>query len=431
MNILALVDSSGWPTPLDPDMVTAMLESRLPPTFPQGIESRVLTDRWYETLPRAETVLFLFLTRPLTDGWQDVVKAWLGPTHRLYLMHTDAADGRDLRLLAQLTEPQPVPRAPYRIVQLNATGLDRAAEWAGGVLRKLDIEVEPEPPPVKITPTRWRNLPSNRNDAFAYPDQLTSAIAGAGGYALTAASIRGKSHAHAGTFRDDATAVTATQYWNIMAVGDGAGTAPLARVGSNLAVNGAITAMRAAMPALPSAEDVGKAIHAGLRGAYDAIRTFAKDRSIDMNNLHTTLQLLIQWPQNRGCILGLAHVGDGIIAAETTDRKYYLLTEPDTDPEDSGRTLFLTSGSLRRWMEERTHVYQFDEPLDIVALMTDGISSDLEPYDDLLHNNLFEALRQRVLCYPLKQREQALLAFISYERRGSFDDRTLAVLARE
>jgi hypothetical protein len=78
---------------------------------------------------------------------------------------------------------------------------------------------------------------------------------------------------------------------------------------------------------------------------------------------------------------------------------------------------------------ERTKVYQFDEPLDIVALMTDGLSGDLEPYTELLHTHLFEALRNRVLCYPLRQQEQALLSMISYDRRGSFDDRTLAVLS--
>src|SRR5260370_7962872 len=93
------------------------------------------------------------------------------------------------------------------------------------------------------------------------------------------------------------------------------------------------------------------------------------------------------------------------------------------------RSLLLTSGALEQWME-RAKVYQFDEPLDIVALMTGGLSGDLEPYAELLHTNLFEALRNRVLCYPLKQREAALLALISYDRRGSFDDRTLAVLSR-
>jgi hypothetical protein len=301
------------------------------------------------------------------------------------------------------------------------------------ILTKLvdPVDMQAEPPPIRVSPTRWRSLPSNRHDAHAVPDQMSISISGAGGYGITGASIRGKSHAHAGTFRDDAVAMASTAFWNIVAVADGAGTAPLARVGSTLAVQQAVAAMKAGMSQLPTSEDVGKAIWAGLKAAYTAIRDFAAERQIDVSDLHTTLQLLIHWPQKAGCLVGVAHVGDGIITAETTDHQFYLLTEPDTDPDDGGRTLFLTSGSLRRWMEERTKIYQFDEPLDIVALMTDGLSSDLEPYAELLHTNLFEALRQRVLCYPLKQREQALLAFISYERRGSFDDRTLAVLSRE
>jgi hypothetical protein len=175
---------------------------------------------------------------------------------------------------------------------------------------------------------------------------------------------------------------------------------------------------------------VGRAIWAGLKAAYQAIRSFSNERSLTMSDLNTTLQLLLHWPQDKGCLLGVAHIGDGIVTAETPDGQYYLLTEPDTDPDDSSRTLFLTSGPLKQWME-RTKVFQFDEPLDIVALMTDGLSGDLEPYDELLHTNLFEALRNRVLCYPLPQRENALLSLISYDRRGSFDDRSLAVLSRE
>src|SRR5207247_6851472 len=134
----------------------------------------------------------------------------------------------------------------------------------------------------------------------------------------------------------------------------------------------------------------------------------------------TRFQLLIDWPQQTGCLLGVAHIGDGIVTAETRDGQYYLLTEPDTDPDDSSRTLFLTSGPLKQWME-RTKVYQFDEPLDIVCLMTDDLSGDLQPSSQLLHTNLFEALRSRVLCYPLLQGERAVLSFISYNRRGSFD----------
>jgi hypothetical protein len=451
-----LVDPRGWPTPafLDPDAISATVEARLQPGV--SVQARRLDDRWFEVLPRGESVLFLFLTQPLAPGWHEELRRWLAFDHTLYALYTDNVNPADIREIAAMTVSQAVPHAPYRIVQQNAAGLDRAAAWIDSMLRKLigntppmnaaatlnmgvhyspralnTPEAEPTPPPpIRIQGTRWRNLPSNRQDTYAYPDQLSESTEGAAGYRLVAASFRGKTHAHAGTFREDAVAVTATRYWNIMAVADGAGTAPMARIGSNLAVKSAIEAMSSAMPQLPATEDLGKAIWAGLRNAYQSIKGFAAENNLALSDLHTTLQLLIHWPQERGCLLAVAHVGDGIVTAETIDGQYYLLTDPDTDPDDSNRTLFLTSGPLRQWME-RTKVYQFDEPLDIVALMTDGLSGDLEPYADLLHSHLFEALRQRVLCYPLRQREQALLAFIGYDRRGSFDDRTLAVLSRE
>ncbi|MBX3083108.1 MAG: protein phosphatase 2C domain-containing protein [Anaerolineae bacterium] len=427
--IQLLVDPVGWPTPLVPDMVLVVLEARLPAYVSAEIDALEMRDRWFEALPRGETVMFLFLTRPLPPDWEEPLRYWLNSSHRLYLLHTDGADQKDMRALAQMTVTQPVARAPYRIVQQNATGLDKAADWMSSILKKL-VDFEPEPPPIKITPTRWRSLPSNRQDEHAYPDQVTLSVAGAGGYAMTAASTRGKSHAHTGVFRDDAVGLAATSYWNLMAVADGAGTAPLARVGSNLAVTAAIRAMQEASPPLPAAEDIAKTIWAGLKASYNALIKFASERSIDVSNLNTTLQVLLHWPQKEGCLIGVAHIGDGLVVAEGKGQ-IYPLTEPDVDPDDAGRTLFLTSGPLRQWMEERTKIYQFDEPLNIIALMTDGVSSDLEPYDELLPTNLFDALGQRVLCYPLKQREQALLAFISYERRGSFDDRTLAILARE
>jgi hypothetical protein len=423
-----LVDSRGWPAGLDPELVNATLQARLLPRLPLEIHAYDLDLRWFETLPRQEAVLFLLLTRPLMTGWQDAIRDWLSPEHRVYAAYLDSVD-LDIRALAALTAAQNPPRAPYRIVLPNGVGLERMAQWMDSILRKL-LEFTPTAPSVKVSTTRWRNLASNRQDSFYFPEQFSLSTQGAAGYRLTAASYRGKTHAHQGTFREDATAIAATAYWNILAVADGAGTARLARVGSNLAVTSAIKAMSDAMPMRPVTEDLGRAIWAGLRAAHQAVTSFAEDQNLSVTDLHTTLQLLIHWPMDDGCLVGVAHVGDGIIAAETTDGQYYLLTEPDTDPDDSGRTLFLTSGPLRQWLE-RTKVYQFDEPLDVVALMTDGLSGDLEPYSDLLHTHLFEALRQRVLCYPLRQREQALLAFISYDRRGSFDDRTLAVLSRE
>ncbi len=425
MIVHLLVDPRGWPAPLDPDLLNTILHARL--QTPLDIRARQVGDHWFESLPREEGFVFLLLSTALVQGWRDSVRGWLNPSHQLYVMYTDNVDPADIRTLADLTVNQPVARAPYRIVQHNAIGLENAMKWTAGILQKA-LEVAPGLPPIRTAPARWRHLPSNREDMYYFPEEYTLSIDGVAGYRLVAASHRGKTHAHQGTFREDAVALGTTAHWNIMAVGDGAGTADLARVGSNMAVRRAVDAMKDAMPAAPTAEDVGRAIWAGLRSAYHAIKSFASDNSVAVGDLSTTLQLLIHWPQDNGCLLGVAHIGDGIVTAETRDGQYYLLTDPDTDPDDSSRTLFLTSGPLKQWME-RTKVYQFDEPLDIVCLMTDGLSGDLEPYAELLHTNLFEALRYRVLCYPTRQREQALLSLISYDRRGSFDDRTLAVLS--
>lgn len=433
--VLVLVDSRGWPTPLDPDVVHALLQARLRFGNMPDIQARDLSARWFDRLPGEACTVFLIVTRPLTPGWAEQVRTWLDNSHLLYAAYSDNADLNDLREIAALTSGQPVARAPYRIVQQNAVGLENAARWMESIITRTLESVPvasgvPTPPPVKIAPSRWRNLPSNQEDPYAYPDELVRSLSGVSNYRMASASRRGKTHAHQGTFREDAVAIDATRYWNIMAVADGAGTAPKARIGSNLAVTHAVAAMRDAMPEQPTTDDVGRAIYAGLKAAHSAIRNFAADQHVAMSDLHTTLQLLIHWPQPTSCLIGLVHVGDGIIAAETVDGQYYLLTEPDTDPEDSGRTLFLTSGSVRQWME-RAKIYQFDSRINIVALMTDGVAGDLEPYHERLQTHLFDALRQRILCYPLRQREQALLAFISYDKRGSFDDRTLAILTRE
>ncbi len=429
MIVHLLVDPRGWPAPLDPDLVNTILQARLQAqvVLQADIRAREVDDRWFEGLPREESIVFLLLTSALVPGWRDAARDWLNPARQLYALYTDSVDPADIRALADMTVRQPVARAPYRIAQQNAVGLENAMRWVAGILQKL-AEAQPALPPIKTAPARWRHLPSNPEDTHYFPEEYTLSMDGVAGYRMVAASHRGKTHAHQGTFREDAVAVGSTAYWNVMAVGDGAGTADLARVGSNMAVARAVEAMKEAMPAAPAAEDVGRAIWAGLRSAYHAIKAFATDNGVAVGDLSTTLQLLIHWPQQTGCLLGVAHIGDGIVTAETRDGQYYLLTEPDTDPDDSSRTLFLTSGPLKQWME-RTKVYQFDEPLDIVCLMTDGLSGDLEPYAELLHTNLFEALRSRVLCYPMRQREQALLSLISYDRRGSFDDRTLAVLS--
>ncbi|PJF35829.1 MAG: hypothetical protein CUN49_08530 [Candidatus Thermofonsia Clade 1 bacterium] len=427
-----IVDSRGWSSPPDLDILAALLEARLRGLAPLEVQVRSLEESWAAQLPQAEAIALLILARPLAQGWQAALQAWLSERHLLYVAFFDGAALSDLSQLAALTAQQPVPRAPYRLAAQTSQQLDAAFAWFEKLLQKLQPTFVPEAPlpPIRMMTTRWRNLPSNAQDAFAYPDQLTRSVRGARGYSLLGASTRGRTHAHHGTFRDDAFALGATAHWNILAVADGAGSAALARVGSNLVVESAVAAIQERAPASPTPEDLGRAIWTGLEAAYQALFSFAGAEHLPVSDLNTTLQLLVHFPLDTSCYVGVVHIGDGLVVAESVDGQIYALTEPDTDPDDDGRTLFLTSAPLNQW-KRRAKVYQFDERLDIVALMTDGLSSDLEVRDELLRTNLFGKLRERVLCYPLHLRASALLSLISYERRGSFDDRTLAVLARD
>jgi hypothetical protein len=427
-----VIDSRGWAAPLDPDILVALIQARLRDLASLGVQVRLLNDNWAAELPQAAAVTLLVLARPLIEGWQAALQAWLDEQHLLYVAFFDGAALSDLQQLAALTAAQPIPRAPYRLAAQTTAQLDAAFAWFESLLRKMQPALLPEapPPPVRITTTRWRNLPSNNQDAHAYPDQLTRSARGAQGYSLLGASHRGRTHAHHGTFRDDAFALGVTAHWNILAVADGAGTAALARVGSNLAVNSAVSAIQQNAPPAPAPNDLGRAVWIGLEAAYHSLLGFASAEHLPVSDLNTTLQLLIHFPLETSCYVGVVHIGDGLVVAEAVDGQIYPLTEPDVDLEDGGRTVFLTSAPLNQW-KRRTRVYQFDERLSIVALMTDGLSCDLEPYDELLQPNLFGALRRRVLCYPHHLRESALLSLISYERRGSFDDRTLAILSRD
>lgn len=421
-----LVDPRGWPKAPDPELVASMVSAKLPNDAALAFDAIPVDGRWAGELPRDSQLGFALISGDSDYSTIDTLTNWINGGHLFYMLYTDAVDANLRRAVAQLTSDYAVPRAPYRIVQLNSGGLDNAARWIAEVITRT-VELPPPVPSVRVQATRWQNIPSNARAQHSVPDQVTLSIPGAGGTQLLAASTRGKTHAHQGGYREDAFALAATPAWNILAVADGAGTAQFARLGSNTAVREAVNAIQKSAPVLPTADDIGQALIDGLKAARTSLTDLAEDEHLALEDLHTTLLLMIHAPTRDGCVTGMIHIGDGLIAAESANRELYLLTEPDTDPDDNGATLFLTSGTMRQWAS-RARVFQFDSPLEIITLMTDGLANDLEPREHLLQPNLFEPLRRRILCYPPNQREQALLGLISYERRGSFDDRTLVVL---
>lgn len=251
------------------------------------------------------------------------------------------------------------------------------------------------------------------------------------GWHMIAASRRGKMHAHKALFREDAFAMGQVNHWQIMVVADGGGSCPLARVGSQLAATTAVKTifeqLKEEIPQSPTPDPQSLAKQALLAGVTQAYQTLVEEstkRQIRLRDLGTTFLCVVhlELVENQKSLIGVVQVGDGLLAAQLADGSIKVLAEPDVG-ESAGSTLFLTSLPLETWLE-RVQVQILDQPIQLLAAMCDGVADDFIPFDRLLPK-IFEYLAR--LTDP-PEPEQALLDLLKYEKRGSFDDRTLALL---
>jgi len=296
----------------------------------------------------------------------------------------------------------------------------------------------------------WQNKPSDRDAPGWKDDELCREIAGAHDRALIAASVRGRSHAHIGGFRDDDVdlRVSADGLWNIVAVADGAGSASRSRIGSGIATKvaleqadsgltdqgpAAIAQLLAAGETRTSRalrvlfyQTLGKAA----LEAVKAIEQTALEQGSDARDYATTLLLAAHRHTPIGDLVGTYWVGDGAIAALPQGGGVRLFGEPDSG-EFSGQTRFLDRGSVRDADEIMARIDCAIMPsLEALLLMSDGVSdprfaSDLELRAPEPWWALWAELQ------PLAKDQSApakLRDWLHFWSKGHHDDRTIALL---
>jgi len=270
-------------------------------------------------------------------------------------------------------------------------------------------------------PAEWQvKEPTEEKDRTAHTQNQTL---NAGDWYICGASRRGKLHENEATFREDAFAVQYAGGWILVAVADGAGSHHLSRVGSNLSVKVAIEMLTDKVTNKPPQEDY---IAGFLENALDesllALSRESVKRNIDIRDLSTTLLLLMF--NERKNLIGVAQVGDGLLAVQFTDGEVAPLGNPESG-EYSGQTYFLTNhqkGSFKN----NVSVLKPDKDLKYFFVMTDGVADDLYPPTERLPG-LIKAIPEVIVSdYP----DKALLELINYNRPGSFDDRTLVVVCK-
>ncbi|MES2707430.1 MAG: protein phosphatase 2C domain-containing protein [Verrucomicrobiota bacterium] len=328
----------------------------------------------------------------------------------------------------------------------------------------------------------WKNLPSDPAGKFAKPDTETRFLAGqgmdgrdrmdkmdsakegdAGPLVVIGASLRGRSHAHVGSFRDDDLAMDwfPASAWYVLTVADGAGSAKFAREGSRVACEvvrayfeekfgtgaGADVSLtklaeeHAASPDDPAAADtVRKELIRQFGGAaFQAKQTLeaaAEEHQAELRDFHTTLITVLLHPLADGRWFAAAFsIGDGAAAVTgVPGGAPCLLTRADSG-DYAGQTVFLTMDQALATPEAvaarvQTAVLPGFEAL---LLVTDGISdprfvSDTALADPAGWSRLWEEIRPVLIPHDSGQAQaEALLDWMGFHSPGHHDDRTLVL----
>lgn len=273
----------------------------------------------------------------------------------------------------------------------------------------------------------------------------------AGSFDIAAASRRGRSHEHGGTFRDDDFFVAATQDngWAVLIVADGAGSAEFSREGSRIAVEtagrylvddldgefgtkvGTLVDGWDADPA--NADTIGEEFHYSFHRmalrAVEAIENEAGARGAPVRSFATTLLAAAIRRDGDNTFLATFWIGDGAIVTYAPPPGIVKPMGTPDGGEFAGQTRFLERATLADGFAKRVSIGRH-ENISSVILLTDGVS---DPYFET-DNGLADPSKWNALwneLAPLLSEEdpsRALAEWLHFFKQGHHDDRTIAML---
>lgn len=190
---------------------------------------------------------------------------------------------------------------------------------------------------------------------------------------VVAAAIKGQGHEKTGQPCQDAV------HWQthgegllFAALADGAGSAKLSEIGSNLAAQTALRALAESFKSPAALCDDARAkaaLKAALEAALKALTDEAKAKPAKPGDLATTLLICVAGPDR----LAAAQVGDGAVVYADAAGSLHALTKPAAG-EYLNETVFLTSeGALERaqfasWSGRASQLALFSDGLQMLAL---------------------------------------------------------------
>jgi len=310
----------------------------------------------------------------------------------------------------------------------------------------------------------WKDLPSNQGDPYWKPDLASVSLTGDAVH-MVAASKRGRSHAHVGSFRDDDFYLSylPEDRWHIAIVSDGAGSAKFSRRGSQIICNEGGARLQELLVGADGAKLI-QAVESMNAAKVNGSPTEGLERQVQ-NLLYTTIgytahhvtKLLQDECKTRAdlggvfkdysstAIIGLMRkfpfgvlcatywVGDGAVGVLKTDGTATLLGESDSG-EYSGQTRFLEPAEVSQDALMKRIRFELTVDFKAMLLMTDGVSDPFfETEANLINPTKWTALWDDVSSKAsLAQTDQEVahrvVDWLDFWSAGNHDDRTLAVL---
>lgn len=251
------------------------------------------------------------------------------------------------------------------------------------------------------------------------------------------ASLRGKSHAHRGEFRDDALASFVDGDLLVLAVADGAGSSAFSRVGAAVTAEMAVTCTasryRASDPGESDASRLGTAMAFAVHDAAMRLHALATTADLTPTAFRTTLLLVAVL----GDLMLVSQVGDGAVLVQQIDGTVARVGAQRETAWAGEVTCFVPDACA---MTQAAALRQLrTSNVALIALMTDGVDDPFHPLE-----RSGEALvaqwrhgastsigtAQQAITESVLGDTAALLRWLSFEQRGEVDDRTLLLAWR-
>ncbi|MCR4801029.1 MAG: protein phosphatase 2C domain-containing protein [Bacteroidales bacterium] len=324
--------------------------------------------------------------------------------------------------------------------------------------RSFNISVNPDPKDL------WKNIPTPKDIEYFKDDEecgyvKVEALDGTPRKDIVAASKRGRSHAHEGRPRDDHFKLhyCAENDWYVIAVADGAGSAPFSREGSKIACD---VSVKHCMEMLKDSSEFEKSIkeykleinsiekqkqignnvykivgNAAFK-AYKTIENVAQEKKRLTKEYATTLLLAVCKKFDFGWFISSFWVGDGALCIYDKERQYIKIMGTPDGGEFAGQTKFLTMPEI--FSDTNSFIRRLNMTIEsdftALMLMTDGVSDPMFETDANLNkiekwNDLWENITKYVqLIDDNVDSKNQLLNWLDFWSKGNHDDRTIAIL---